>query len=77
MNITLNEHQEHYITASLASGDFSDASDVIQDALLLHEAYRNKMLEELRKEIAKGIDGPASKRSVDDIIKDRLQVLKK
>lgn len=63
MNISFTAKQENYIAAQLSSGDFQNASEVVRDALRLHELYRNRVLEELRGEIAKGWDGPASKRS--------------
>lgn len=69
MNISFTEKQEKYIAAQLASGDFQNASEVVRDALRLHELYRNRILEELRNEIAKGWDGPTSKRTVQDIVK--------
>lgn len=76
MNISFTEKQEHYIQAQLASGDYQNASEVVRDALRLHELYRNKVLEELKAEIAKGWDGPASKRSVKDIVSAKRKNLK-
>ena len=71
INISFTEKQKHYISSQLLSGDFQNASEVIRDALRLHELYRNRVLEELRAEIAKGWDGPTSKRTVKDIIKTK------
>ena len=71
MNISFTEKQQHYISAQLSSGDFQNASEVVRDALRLHEFYRNRILEDLRIEIAKGWDSPASKRSVKDIINEK------
>ncbi len=68
MNISFTEKQEKYILAQLASGDYQNASEVVRDALRLHEVYRYKMLEELRAEINKGWEGEISKRNVNDII---------
>ncbi len=68
MNVSFTEKQERYIAAQLDTGDYQNASEVVRDALRLHELYRNKVLEELRAEIAKGWDGPASRRSVKDIV---------
>ena len=68
MNISFTEKQEKYIQAQLASGDYQNASEVVRDALRLHEIYRAKVLEELRAEINKGWEGPTSKRSVKDIV---------
>ena len=76
MNISFTEKQEKYISAQLSSGDFQNASEVVRDALRLHELYRNRVLEELRVEIAKGWNGPASKRSVKDIISAKTKARK-
>jgi len=72
MNISFTEKQEKYIQAQLASGDYQNASEVVRDALRLHEVYRNKILEELRSEINKGWEGHASKRSVSDIVSAKV-----
>lgn len=69
MNISFTSKQEKYIADRLSSGDFQNASEVVRDALRLHELFRNRVLNELRDEINKGWDGPMSKRSVQDIIK--------
>jgi antitoxin ParD1/3/4 len=75
MNISFTEKQENYIAAQLSSGDYQNASEVVRDALRLHELYRNRVLEELRAEIAKGWDGPVSKRGVKDIIKAKTKAV--
>jgi len=71
MNISFTGKQEQYIADQLTSGVFQNASEVVRDALRLHQLFRNKVLEELRTEIDKGWDGPTSTRSVKDIIKDK------
>ena len=73
MNISFTNKQEKYIAEQLLSGDFQNASEVVRDALRLHELFRNRVLEELRVEINKGWDGPASKRGVKDIIKAKTK----
>lgn len=73
MNISFTDKQEKYIQNQLSSGDFQNASEVVRDALRLHELFRNRILEELRHEINKGWDGPASKRGVKDIIKNKAR----
>lgn len=73
MNVSFTEKQEKYINDQLASGDYQNASEVVRDALRLHELYRNKVLEELRAEIEKGWSSPISKRSVKDIVKAKLK----
>ena len=77
MNVSFTDKQEQYIAAQLASGDYQNASEVVRDALRLHELYRHKVLEELRAEIAKGWDSPVSKRSVNDIVKAGVKAHKK
>jgi antitoxin ParD1/3/4 len=71
MNISFTEKQEKYISDQLSSGDYQNASEVVRDALRLHELYRTRVLEELRREIAKGWTGPSSKRNVKDIVKSK------
>ncbi len=69
MNISFTEKQEKYIASQVKQGDFQNASEVVRDALRLHELYRQRIVEELRAEIARGWDSPASDRSIKDIIK--------
>lgn len=73
MNVSFTEKQEKYIADQIKSGDFQNASEVVRDALRLHETLRNRMIEDLRTEIEKGWSGPVSKRSVKDIIKARTR----
>jgi antitoxin ParD1/3/4 len=77
MNISFTEKQENYIAAQLESGDYQNASEVVRDALRLHEVYRNRVIEELRAEIMKGWNSPDSKSTVQDIIKAKTKALKK
>ena len=71
MNISLTSKQRSYIDEQIESGDYQNASELVRDALRLHQYYRHKMLMGLRAEIDKGWDGPFADRSVSDIIKDR------
>lgn len=71
MNVSFTEKQEKYIAEQIKSGDFQNASEVVRDALRLHSTLRNRMIEDLRREIEKGWSGPTSKRSVRDIIDAR------
>lgn len=72
MNVSFTEKQEKYIQAQLQSGDYQNASEVVRDALRLHEVYRNRVIAELRSEIDKGWEGEASKRSVKDIVRAKM-----
>lgn len=60
MNVSLTQKQEGYIADQIASGDYQNASELVRDALRLHQVYRQKVLQELRQEIAAGWDGPDS-----------------
>ncbi|WP_179009096.1 type II toxin-antitoxin system ParD family antitoxin [Winogradskyella forsetii] len=71
MNISLTKKQEAYIAEQLKSGDFQNASELVRDALRLHEVYRHRIIEDLRAEIEKGWSGPTSNRSVSDIIETK------
>ena len=73
MNISFTEKQEKYISSQIKEGDYQNASEVVRDALRLHEIYRHRVIKELRAEIAKGWEGPANQRSVQDIIEAKTQ----
>ncbi len=73
MNVSFTEKQEKYISSQLQSGDFQNASEVVRDALRLHEVYRHRIIDELRAEIAKGWEGKTSSRKVKDIVQDKLR----
>ena len=76
MNVSFTEKQERYIATQLESGDYQNASEVVRDALRLHEVYRHRVIEELRAEIAKGWEGKTSPRKVQDIIRSKLRARK-
>ena len=71
MNISFTKKQEKYIASQVKSSDFQNASEVVRDTLRLHQVYRDKITEGLKAEIAKGWDGPTSKRKIKDIIEDK------
>lgn len=59
MNVSLTPELEKLVQEKVASGLYNSASEVIRESLrLLHERDRVKeiRLEELRKEIRKGVD---------------------
>jgi len=68
MNVTFTKKQTDYISEQIESGDFQNASEVVRDALRLHEYYRFRIIEDLKSEIEKGWNGNSSSRSVKDII---------
>ncbi len=71
MNISFTEKQQKYITEQIKSGDYQNASEVVREALRMHEFYRHKVIAELRAEIAKGWDASVSSKSVKDIISEK------
>lgn len=68
MNISFTDKQAQYIAQQVREGDYQNASEVVRDALRLHQVYRHQVIEALRSEVAKGWDGPVSERSVTDIL---------
>lgn len=68
MNVRFTKKQEEYISKQIESGDFQNASEVVRDALRLHEVYRHRVIQDLKAEIEKGWNDVESSRSVKDII---------
>ena len=68
MNISFTQKQEQYIASQISEGDFQNASEVVRDALRLHQYYRQYVIRDLRTEIEKGWDGKASDRTESDIL---------
>ena len=63
MNISLTPHLEKLVQGKVESGLYNSASEVMRDALRLLEErdqLRELRLEELRKEIQKGMDSGES-----------------
>ena len=63
MNISLNPHFEELVKSKVESGLYNSASVVMLEALRLLEErdqLREQRLEELRREIQKGIDSGAA-----------------
>ena len=74
MNITLGKEFERRITEKVSDGLYTSASEVIRDGLRMlfeKDVVKNKQLEILREEVAKGFEqlaaGELSKHSVMDI----------
>lgn len=68
MNISFTKKQEKYIAEQVESGDYQNNSEVIRDALRLHSIYREKVIQDLKKVIEKGWNGPDSNKSLNEII---------
>ena len=71
MNISFTKKQEEYIAQQVATGEYQNNSEVIRDALRLHKIYREKVIDDLRREIEKGLNGPDSPRTMEEIISSK------
>lgn len=76
MNISFTEKQEKYIKMQMASGDYQNASEVVRDAIRIHQAYRNRIIEDLKVAIEESWEGEASKLSVAEIVKKKVMASK-
>ena len=72
MKLNLCEKLEKYVMDQVDSGNYKNVNEVVEDALNLHQHYQQKRTSLLVKEIEKGWNGPASPRSINDIIKAKL-----
>ena len=67
MNVSLTDELEQFVQSQVSSGMYYSASEVIRDGLRLlkeRELLRQIKIEELRKEIQKGIDSLETGESV-------------
>jgi len=71
MNVSFTEKQEKYIATQIKSGDFQNASEVVRDALRLHQTMRQKIIEDLRREIEIAWDAPPSDRTAEQILAEK------
>lgn len=77
MNVSLTKKQEEYIAAMIAGGDYQNASELVRDALRMHQIYREKMFADLREEIRKGIEGPFIEASAEAIVAEEISTYTK
>jgi len=59
-SISLGEHYEAFVRRKVESGEYATVSEVIRDALRLHEErslFRDKLIEAIDKGLASPIDG--------------------
>jgi antitoxin ParD1/3/4 len=73
MNVSLTEKQKRYIASQIETGDYQNASELVRDALRLHEVYRKKIIEDLRTEIEKGWNSPATDLTATQIAEKKLK----
>lgn len=76
MNISFTDKQAKYIADMVASGDFQNASEVVRDALRLHQIMRERVINDVRAEIEKGWEGKTASRNLEDIYTDSLKKAK-
>lgn len=71
MNVSLTKKQEEYISEQVASGEYQNNSELIRDALRLHRIYRQKVIQDLRKEIELGWESEDSTKTMSQIIESK------
>lgn len=71
MGVVLNKSWEDFVAEQVDSGEFENATEVVQDALRVWRDRRNK-LEVLRREVQKGIDDIEAGRIVEPPTIDEL-----
>ena len=68
MNLRFTKKQEEYIAQQVATGEYQNNRGVICYAIRVHRIYRDKVIEDLRKEIEKGWHVPDTPGTMDEII---------
>lgn len=68
MNVHFTEKQKAYIASQIESGDYQNASELVREAMRMHQIYRERIIGDLRAEIEKGMNSGTSTRSLQDII---------
>lgn len=81
MNVHLGETFDKFVVELIASGHYQSQSEVIREGLRLlkeREDLRKLRLEELRKEIQRGLDsGPAEPLNIEEIISEANRELER
>jgi len=72
MNISFTQKQQNYIRMQIASGDYQNASEVVRDAIRIHQAYRSRIIDDLKRVISSGWEGEASTLNVASIVKKKV-----
>ena len=73
MNISFTKKQEEYISNQVKSGDYQNNSELVREALRLHQIYRERLIIDLQKEIEKGLESGYSNHTINDILKSKLK----
>ena len=70
---SIGEHYEAFVRQLVESGRYASASEVMRDSLRLLEEQEQLYqirLEALRKEIAKGLEGPSEPWDVEEFLRE-------
>ena len=73
MNVSLTKKQQAYIAEQIDSGDYQNASELVRDALRMHQVYREKVIHDLRAEIEKGRNSGISNKTLEEILESRIK----
>lgn len=73
MNISFTKKQEEYISCQVKSGDYQNNSELVSEAIRLHQIYRERLIIDLQKEIEKGLESGYSNNTINDILKSKLK----
>ncbi len=76
MNVSLTKKQEAYIASQIESGDYQNASELVRDALRMHQVYREKMIADLRIAIEEGLNSGYSTMTVSEIVAEETKKYK-
>jgi len=68
MNVHFTDKQQAYIKSQIEGGDYQNASELVREALRMHQIYRERVIADLRSEIEKGANSGVSRRNVRDMI---------
>jgi antitoxin ParD1/3/4 len=55
------------------SGDYQNNSELVREALLLHQIYGERLIIDLQREIEKGLESGYSNHTINDIVKSKLK----
>ena len=57
----------------MKSGDYLNNSELVREAIRLHQIYRERLIIDLQKEIEKGLESGYSNNTINDIVKFKLK----
>jgi len=55
------------------SGDYQNNSELVSEAIRLHQIYRERLIIDLQREIEKGLESGYSNNTINDIVKFKLK----